>query len=142
MQVCIKIRQCLNFYITNNFVFVFRLCEKQGRKGSGMADLITSQELMILAFSFVMAFVASIGRSTLTKKPPQIFSRFIDALVMGVFSIPVTGIAYFQHGVSMWECWTCSFVFGSLGFLSLRGFVSSLLPQVKEMILLWITKGK
>lgn len=133
----------MNFYITNNFVLVFRLCKKsKGVKVQAMAILITSQELSILAFSFVMAFVASIGRSTLTKKPPQIFSRFIDALVMGVFSVPVTGIAYFQHGVSMWECWTCSFVFGSLGFLTLRGFVSSLLPQVKEMILLWLTKGK
>lgn len=107
-----------------------------------MANLITAQEMLILALSFAMAFVASIGRSTLTKKPPQIFSRFIDALVMGVFSMPVTGIAYFQHGISVWECWTCSFVFGSLGFLSLRSFVSSLLPQVKDMIVIWLTKGK
>ena len=105
-------------------------------------EVVHANEALILEVSFAMAFIASLGRSVLTKKPPQIFSKIVDAIVMGIFSVPVTGIAYFEHGMTMWECWVCSFVFGTLGFLTLRSFVSHLLPDLKDMLMYWLNKGR
>lgn len=106
-------------------------------------DIVVNNPLFTVTVgAFAHAFIASIGRCFLTKKPPELALRFVDALLCGVFAVPVAGLAYTEHNLTVWHCWISAFVFGTLGFINFRKVIGSAMPDLKQLLIVWLTGGK
>lgn len=90
---------------------------------------------IVYFISFVLAFMAALGRGFLLNKPPLFSQRIADAILCGVIAVPITGIAIEEHSLSIWWTWACVFCFGSLGFMVFYEFIRDLVPDIKRILL-------